>query len=68
MTRPADLEIVNDQVCQWTGTGRERMQDHYAGTGKARGRKRRQVIPACSDPECNQPAFAESPLSEKGKP
>lgn len=47
MNRP-DLEIVNDEITQWNVTGRERMQDHYNGTGKARGRKRRQVIPAFS--------------------
>jgi len=47
MTRP-DLEIVNDEISQWSDTGRERMQNHYNGTGKARGRRRRQVIPACS--------------------
>ena len=48
MTRAADLEIVNDQVSQWTGTGRERMQAHWQRSGKARGRRRRQVVPACS--------------------
>lgn len=47
MTR-ADLEIVNDEITQWSDTGRERMQRHWEGTGKARGRKRKQVIPACS--------------------
>ena len=47
MTRTADLEIVNDEISQWTETGRERMQNHYNGTGKARGRKRR-VVPVYS--------------------
>jgi hypothetical protein len=47
MTR-ADLDQVNDEVCQWNDTGRERMQNHYNGTGKARGRRRRQIIPAYS--------------------
>lgn len=57
MTRATDLEIVNDQISQWNDTSRERMQNHYNGTGKARGRKRRQVIPACSDPAASPPAF-----------
>jgi len=47
MTR-ADLEIVNDEISQWSDTGRERMGNHWNRSGKARGRKRRQVIPACS--------------------
>lgn len=51
MTRAADLEIVNDEVCQWTGSGRERMQDHYNRTGSNRGRGRRRAVPACSDPD-----------------
>jgi hypothetical protein len=37
-----------DEGGQWTDGGRERYQNHYAGTGQARGRKRRQVVPACS--------------------
>ena len=65
MTRAADIEIVNDQIGQWNDTSRERMQTHWTGTGKARGRKRRQVVPACSDPACNPPAFAELPFPEK---
>jgi len=36
---------------QFTEAGRERYQNHWNGTGKAQGRKRRQVIPACSDPD-----------------
>ena len=44
----ADLEIVNDEISQWSDTGRERMGNHWYRSGKARGRKRRQVIPACS--------------------
>jgi hypothetical protein len=63
MTRPADLEIVNDQVSQWNDTGRERMQNHYNGTGKARGRRRRQVVPACSDPGFAGAEFAEGDQS-----
>lgn len=59
MTRAADLEIVNDRIGQWNDTSRERMQNHWTGTGKARGRKRRQVVPACSDPSMDSPAFAE---------
>ena len=46
MTR--DIDHAYDEAGQWTGPGRERYQIHYAGTGKAKGRKRRQVIPACS--------------------
>lgn len=48
MSRAADLEIVNDEIGQWSDTSRERMQNHWTGSGKARGRRRRQVIPACS--------------------
>lgn len=58
MTRPG-LDIIHDQVCQWNDTGRERSQAAYVRTGKVRGRKRRQVVPACSDPEVDRPAFAE---------
>lgn len=47
MTR-ADLEIVNDEIGQWSDTGRERMAACWNRSGKARGRKRRQVIPAYS--------------------
>jgi hypothetical protein len=43
-----DIDHAYDISGQWTGAGRERYQEHYAGTGKAKGRKRRQVIPACS--------------------
>lgn len=48
MTRPADLEIVNDEIGQWSDTSRERMGDHWNRSGKARGRRRRQVVPAYS--------------------
>ena len=59
MTRAADLEIVNDQISQWGDGPRERMQRHWEGTGKSRGRKRRQVVPACSDPSFAGAEFAE---------
>ena len=38
MTR--DIDHAYDEAGQWTGPGRERYQIHYAGTGKAKGRKR----------------------------
>lgn len=47
MTR-ADLEYEYDRSGQWSDTSRERFAAAYARSGKARGRKRRQVIPACS--------------------
>jgi hypothetical protein len=43
-----DIERGYDEAGQFTDAGRERYQRHWEGTGKARGRKRRQVIPACS--------------------
>lgn len=46
MTR--DLEILYDESGQWNDTGRERFGNHWNRSGKARGRKRKQVIPACS--------------------
>jgi hypothetical protein len=46
MTR--DIDHAYDEGGQWMDGGRERYQNHYAGTGQAKGRKRRQVVPACS--------------------
>lgn len=43
-----NIEKAFDDEGQWTGPGRDRYQEMYARTGKARGRKRRPVIPACS--------------------
>lgn len=43
-----DLDRAFDEGGQWTGPGRERYQEHYNRTGKAKGRKRRQIIPAFS--------------------
>lgn len=43
-----DIEMIYDERGQWDETARERFQNHWNGSGKARGRKRRQVIPACS--------------------
>jgi len=60
-----DLEILYDDRGQWTDGSRERYQAAYTRTGKARGRRRRQVVPACSDPACSSPAFAESPEGDK---
>lgn len=44
----ADLEKAYDERGQWTDTGRERFAACWNRSGKARGRRRRQVVPACS--------------------
>lgn len=43
-----DIELIYDERGQWDETARERFQAHYARTGKAKGRRRRAVIPAFS--------------------
>jgi len=48
MPRAADLDVVYDERGQWDETARERFQNHWQGSGKARGRRRRPVIPAFS--------------------
>jgi hypothetical protein len=43
-----DPERGYDEAGQFSDAGRERYQNHWNGTGSARGRKRRQVVPAFS--------------------
>lgn len=46
--RDADLEIANDELMQWSDTGRERYTTLSNAPGKRKYR-RRQVIPAYSN-------------------
>jgi len=48
MSKTVDLDVVNDEVGQWSDTSRERMNDHWCGTGKSGGRKKK-VKPVYSD-------------------
>ncbi len=44
-----DIDHAYDEGGQWSDTGRQRYQNHWNNSGSAKGRRRRQVIPAYSD-------------------
>jgi hypothetical protein len=41
MSKTVDLDVVNDEISQWSDTSRERMNNHWNQTGKFRGRKKK---------------------------
>jgi len=48
LSKTVDLDVVNDEVGQWSDTSRKRMQNHLTGSGKSKGRKKK-ITPVYSN-------------------